>query len=412
MTSIDIYTILASKPHNPHYLKRYWKFIQWCQNANKILDESIYVEKHHIAPKAKDLFPQYAQFGKHQWNLVRLTSRQHILAHIMLWKVYGMSQVKALDAMLGEFSTRNCMNMREIPPSTAVRYAAKIRAASSGMATYYDKDENNYYIHRNDPRIHELNLLYVKCGTSHTEESKRKMSKAKEYMKTVDMYFLNCRSRIRIHSNEFEQYISQGWSTTLTKDDEEYTAYVSTIKKREKMKGRCRYHLPNGDFFGFLHKDDHRIREFNLSYIVTDNQKAQQIRRQELAVEANMGSTFYNDGKVNKKFKEDPGAPWIVGCIDWDRTAQKAASSKKRKDTFVINDGAANIYLKSDELIPEGWVRGMAPQKRRQYTTNVTWNNGVVAKKFPKEIYPGEGWVKGILKKLLPIKDRIIFVLH
>lgn len=30
MTSNDIYSILESKPHNPHYLKRYFKFIVSC----------------------------------------------------------------------------------------------------------------------------------------------------------------------------------------------------------------------------------------------------------------------------------------------------------------------------------------------------------------------------------------------
>jgi len=32
---MDIYKILASKPHNPHYLNRYIRFIEWCQLANK-----------------------------------------------------------------------------------------------------------------------------------------------------------------------------------------------------------------------------------------------------------------------------------------------------------------------------------------------------------------------------------------
>ena len=107
MTSIDIYNILSSKPHNPHYLKRYWKFIQWCKEQNKTLLDNVYVEEHHIAPKAKDLFPQYKSFRENPWNKIKLTSHQHILAHVMLWKIYGMSQVKALDAMLGKFSINN-----------------------------------------------------------------------------------------------------------------------------------------------------------------------------------------------------------------------------------------------------------------------------------------------------------------
>lgn len=90
MTSIDIYSILSSKPHNPHYLKRYYKFIIWCAqvNSTKTKEELGYTEKHHICPKAKDLFPEYSCFKKNPWNMVVLTLKQHIVAHHILWKAF------------------------------------------------------------------------------------------------------------------------------------------------------------------------------------------------------------------------------------------------------------------------------------------------------------------------------------
>lgn len=101
MTSKDIYSILESKPHNPHYLKRYYNFIQACMQVNslKTKEELGYTEKHHICPKAKDLFPEYASFSKNKWNKCELTLRQHKLAHWMLWKVYGGSQTSAFWRM-------------------------------------------------------------------------------------------------------------------------------------------------------------------------------------------------------------------------------------------------------------------------------------------------------------------------
>ena len=83
---MDIYSILSSKPHNPHYLNRYIRFIQQCQQNNK--KSSTKTHRHHICPRAKDMFPEYESFSKNKWNMARLTPRQHFIAHIMLWKAY------------------------------------------------------------------------------------------------------------------------------------------------------------------------------------------------------------------------------------------------------------------------------------------------------------------------------------
>lgn len=96
---MDIYSILASKPHNPHYLNRYIRFIEKCQQKNK--NSSAKTHRHHICPRAKDMFPEYESFSKNKWNIARLTPRQHFIAHIMLWKAYPSisSQLSAVWQM-------------------------------------------------------------------------------------------------------------------------------------------------------------------------------------------------------------------------------------------------------------------------------------------------------------------------
>ena len=86
-----IYPILSSKPHNPHYLSRYIKFIHQCFEQNKNIDAKTYTEKHHICPKADDLFSEYKNFRKYKWNKVVLTARQHFIAHHLLWKTFPKS---------------------------------------------------------------------------------------------------------------------------------------------------------------------------------------------------------------------------------------------------------------------------------------------------------------------------------
>lgn len=96
---MNIYKILSSKPHNPHYLNRYIKFIEYCKvnNENKDLD---YTEEHHICPKANEMFPEFLLFSEYPWNKVELTSRQHFIAHYILWKCYrNKSAARAFNMM-------------------------------------------------------------------------------------------------------------------------------------------------------------------------------------------------------------------------------------------------------------------------------------------------------------------------
>lgn len=98
---MDIYTILASKPHNSYFLNHYYRFILSCNQANslKTKEELGYTEKHHICPKAKDLFPEYTSLTKNPWNKAILMAEQHFIAHKLLWKAYGGSQSQAFNRM-------------------------------------------------------------------------------------------------------------------------------------------------------------------------------------------------------------------------------------------------------------------------------------------------------------------------
>ena len=76
--------IITSVSNNPHYLNRYLRFIAHCiHNECKEGDS----ERHHICPQA--MFPAYRDGRKHPWNIVRLTRRQHFVAHWLLWKAFA-----------------------------------------------------------------------------------------------------------------------------------------------------------------------------------------------------------------------------------------------------------------------------------------------------------------------------------
>jgi hypothetical protein len=73
-----------------HHLDRYHKFIDSLRN--QVVRG--YCEKHHILPKSLGGSDDAS-------NLILLTSRQHYLAHWMLWKAYGGAMAVAFDYMNG-----------------------------------------------------------------------------------------------------------------------------------------------------------------------------------------------------------------------------------------------------------------------------------------------------------------------
>lgn len=85
-----LYTIMSSIEHNKHYLNRYLRLIILWNKANR-LQKPAYTEKHHICPKAQDMFPEFISFREFPWNCANLTRKQHLLAHKLLVKAYPNS---------------------------------------------------------------------------------------------------------------------------------------------------------------------------------------------------------------------------------------------------------------------------------------------------------------------------------
>lgn len=371
MSSVNIYSILRSKSSNEHLIKRYIKFISLCNHS-----PNEYVEDHHICPKADDLFPEYIDLNIHTWNLVKLTSRQHIIAHVMLWKIFGGSQTLALDCMLGKFNsnTNELLVNRIIPTSITIRYHAKLREETKkylseireGFACYKDENNNKFVLHKDDPKIKELNLVGNNKGHIHREDSKKKMSATKYPSKRVKMYFLDCEISVKLFSPEFSDYLAQGWTTSYTEEDMQWVKDFRYSNHSDKMKGRTRYCLPDGSYYGMLYKDDPKIEEMGLMVQYTENNKKQLESIRHLGAESLIGTKIYNNGEIEARFHETPAdKTWKLG-----RLPRSESHSKNQKE---------------------------AARKAQQ--GKKAWNDGVVCKRFPDGFNPGEGWVLGLLPR-------------
>lgn len=87
----SIYQELSKLPHNPHFLKRYCKFIETFHMSGSV--------SHHALPRA--LFPQYENLKHNPWNDSKLGFRHHYIAHWLLWKAFpnNVSMYKAFWGM-------------------------------------------------------------------------------------------------------------------------------------------------------------------------------------------------------------------------------------------------------------------------------------------------------------------------
>lgn len=186
--------ILRSKPHNEKYLNRYIKFINWCAKINegkiwKITRRNfshIGLENHHICPAAKDLFPQYKNFKKYPWNKITLTSRQHFIAHWMLWKAYGKSQTLAFMY----FTSNNKFLKRNTKVTSKVYEKLKI----DFIVVQKNKIHHSGWKHTEEsknkmkgPRPHFKPNLYKESIERGVKKAKETKSKNKEYYRNISI---------------------------------------------------------------------------------------------------------------------------------------------------------------------------------------------------------------------------------
>lgn len=159
---------LFSKPHNIHYLNRYITFITLCKHKNRVKGDN-----HHILPKAKDMFPEYSDFNLHEWNKVKLSKREHFIAHMILWKAYPESN----SQLYAFFSMKN-KNHVKINSKIFQKLKEDIAKAklNKGFIIAKDKNENIYRIHKEDPRWISGELVGMRKNIPAHENTKKATS--------------------------------------------------------------------------------------------------------------------------------------------------------------------------------------------------------------------------------------------
>lgn len=163
------------KPKNKHHFSRYVKFIRARQNRL-----SVEGEVHHVLPRC-------VGGTDRSHNLIKLTYREHYIAHYMLAKAYGGKLWFAFNMM------RRVCGGKSVLYESARKYISKAISESntgrlhtdisrklmseqrSGAVTVRDRDGNRFRVSVNDPRYISGELVFYRTGTRHKRSTIVKM---------------------------------------------------------------------------------------------------------------------------------------------------------------------------------------------------------------------------------------------
>jgi hypothetical protein len=129
-----------------------------------------YGENHHILPKAKTLWPEYVKFKDHPWNCVRLTGRQHIIAHWILSRAIGGVMTEALIQMAA--CNRNKVQINS-------RMYEEARREASVLMSIRKKGKPNGHNGMKRSQVTKDRMSAAQLGKTHSSDTKAKISAAK-----------------------------------------------------------------------------------------------------------------------------------------------------------------------------------------------------------------------------------------
>jgi hypothetical protein len=250
MDKNDIRNKSIHKLKNPHYFERYLRLLELFEVSNKSLSDNVYVESHHILPKANDMFPEYADFKKNPWNKINLTARQHFISHWILWKTFQGSQSYAFQCFINQVECKN-NKRQDIKVTSRVYEELKIQSSrfmieqKKNKASYVDKEGNKIYCRIDDSRVLSGELISISKGRKYkprTDEQKNKAKKSllkyhrnKKNQSDVSFYRGIEKVTVTKYSDEYYYYMSSNdWSDKCTLERSSFTT-AEYNRTREKI---------------------------------------------------------------------------------------------------------------------------------------------------------------------------------
>jgi hypothetical protein len=173
----------------------YYALIERAQSANRSKTDGIYYESHHIIPKSLG-------GNDRKTNLVLLTAREHLVAHLLLARIVQKCDTYRMVNAIRRFKygTTNSRHF-ELIRSTISRYSIGSLNPSHGKVWVHNiKTEQVLYVHQSnfdsmDKSIFTKGLPYQRGG----------FGKGRVWVN-------NTKEEALIDASSIDDYLSNGWS--------------------------------------------------------------------------------------------------------------------------------------------------------------------------------------------------------
>jgi hypothetical protein len=279
---LNIYTILLSKfEEKEHYIQRYCNFIEYCKKTNinlvkksKANPNGVYLECHHILPKAKDAFPEYSSFKEYPSNMIYLTARQHYIAHWILWKICGRSQIAAFFRMCNKGSGNqeriylvNSKTYEKIREEFSKK-VSKQMSENNPSTKESTKEKRRKQTHLQSPE--------VKRKAIETNKNKR-MGKVNVMINETGIYALvpkeeyNNNKRLYTHPSKGKETSDRQKLAVSNSNKRRKNNIDGLLKHNEKIKIKCRI---DGIEYDSISKAEKEFPNINIRYkLYSDKEK-------------------------------------------------------------------------------------------------------------------------------------------
>ncbi len=359
---MDIYSILASKPHNSHHLNRYITFVKQCQQKN--VGYKGIIENHHICPKANDLFPEYADFKIHFWNKAALTPRQHFIAHLMLANVFKSDSMSQALFFMSNGQWKKHKKYSKIYEKLRIKLlpkwiknGKKLGKTTLGNTVVKDEYGNSYKVPIDDPRLATGELVGIQKGAVTVKDKN-----GNTYQVPTNDSRLATKELVGIAHGYLVAKDKHGNIYRIKKEDPRYISGAlvginSGMMSAKDKDGNILW-VPNND----KRLETGEIFSSNAGHTVVKDTSGNTLRvsvndprliTKEL-VGAQKDTVAVKDKNGNKfrVYKEDPR--YISGELVGVSKGMKSRSKNK----ICYTDGNKNIYLFANETPPKGFYKG------------------------------------------------------
>jgi len=368
---------LFKRDGNKHHINRYINFIE------AILKEDLceYDARHHILPKGKGCWPEFSNLRRHRWNCVKMTNRQHFIAHMMLYKafphiksiVYSANMMKSLHGSgsasklyaelrenIADLISENNTGIRRTPEEKA-RISNNMKDT---LVVYLknDPEKNRFRVHKDDMTD---DMVYYRTGTTHTEKTKHKMS-------------MDRRNRVWVTDGKEQKFVKEdkipkGFSRGyIIEGDKSYLKELIWCENEETGEKR-------------------RLHEKDIKY--------PWVRGRSCLKENNPGFDIAN----SMHNVTDLANNRCIKVFEVDKTIHGPGSSRSTNDTviYVVDN---NIFTNKKAFYSYLWGKGIYIDDHRVIIKKPHFNNSKEKFEFRKK-YEGKYLSDVIYFEAIPLKD-------